>query len=434
MKVISIGSPLQSCRGFQVTQVDLFSKHTFLDADLIIWDVLKSLKSHNTYTPGSVIKSNTYDRLQAMALNRRHELIEYLEAGRSLVLHSPHLQEIKYGIMEDAGAEEVIFNPQDFFEGFIIPKYEAMIGDTFSPIDNEEIVSFHSATSQFLGYSLRFLEVTGTPLLYMNRTDHVVSQCYKVKNGFVWLFPDILHLPNQDDHRTLLSHIIHTISSFNKLIPDKQIEVPKWSAQYRSSHEYQISQELDQLQKERDGLFKKIASKEKELKSLEELKLLFSGTGDALEEVMKRVFVDIGFKLEDTESNREDSIAHYGKKSFVLEMKGIKKSAGEKQAAQLEKYVSIYLSKKGKSPKGLLIVNTYKDTLLEERKDVDFPDQMLDYSTRRDHCLLTGIQLLNLYLDFIKGEISQEDVVSLLVETIGVLDYSSDYSKHLSKV
>lgn len=96
---------------------------------------------------------------------------------------------------------------------------------------------------------------------------------------------------------------------------------------------------------------------------------------------------------------------------------------GEKNAAQLEKWVSMHLDKFDKTPKGILIINAFKEIPVSERKDPAFPDQMLRYSNKREHCLITGEVLLRMYLAFKNKRLSIEKLTDMLFETVGPLKY-----------
>jgi len=61
-------------------------------------------------------------------------------------------------------------------------------------------------------------------------------------------------------------------------------------------------------------------------------------------------------------------ILDYKGKIAVVEVKGLGKSAAENNAAQLEKWVSEYYLTKGIKPKGILIVNAYKDVPFKEQE------------------------------------------------------------------
>ncbi|WP_316778842.1 hypothetical protein [Pedobacter antarcticus] len=86
--------------------------------------------------------------------------------------------------------------------------------------------------------------------------------------------------------------------------------------------------------------------------------------------------------------------------------------------------MSSYHVDHGYKPKGILIVNAFKDKPLAERLDQDFPEQMLPFSTKMELTLMSSTQLLGLYLDFKRGEISFKNIHKLLWNTVGRLEYS----------
>ncbi|WP_307413999.1 hypothetical protein [Paenibacillus sp. W2I17] len=156
-----------------------------------------------------------------------------------------------------------------------------------------------------------------------------------------------------------------------------------------------------------------------DLKSLEELKILFAGTGQPLENIVGRVFGYLGFEVSEGIPGRDDLILVYKGQVAVVEVKGVTKSAAEKHAAQLEKWVSEYLATKDIKPKGILVVNAFKDVPLEERIEKPFPDQMMTYSNNRDHCLITGVDLLALYFHIRENPEEKEQVINDLLNTSG---------------
>lgn len=93
-------------------------------------------------------------------------------------------------------------------------------------------------------------------------------------------------------------------------------------------------------------------------------------------------------------------------------------------AAQLMKWVTTYHSEYGVEPKGILIINAFRDKPLKDRIEKVFPVQMLGYSERMQLCLLTTTQLLAMYLDFLDHQTDFATIKSKLFETIGELDYN----------
>lgn len=172
-----------------------------------------------------------------------------------------------------------------------------------------------------------------------------------------------------------------------------------------------------------------ISQSKDRLAKTEKYKLLLGGSGRALEVQVAAVLKEIGFLVEPGSEGRDDLILKYGEKVAVVEVKGVSKSASEKHAAQLEKWVAEYMALNEVKPKGILIVNAYCSTPLQERSDPAFPNQMISYSTNREHCLVTTTQLLGLYLGVISKPESREHLINELYATAGVYQKFLDYKE-----
>ena len=102
--------------------------------------------------------------------------------------------------------------------------------------------------------------------------------------------------------------------------------------------------------KKQNTIENKIAKLEKELdkeriavQEVQKYKLLLTSSGTTLEEIVKQVLDELGFTILEAEKGRSDIIAKYGEVAIVAEIKGVTKSAAEKHAAQLEKWVAQYI-------------------------------------------------------------------------------------------
>ncbi len=117
-----------------------------------------------------------------------------------------------------------------------------------------------------------------------------------------------------------------------------------------------------------------------------------------------------------------------------MEVKGVGKSAAEKHAAQLEKWVASEMEESGEAPKGILVVNTWRETALDERPAEDFPDQMLKYSKSRGHCLVSGLQLFVIREEVEANPNRAEFWRKKIMKTSGVLAGATDWPKYLLRV
>ena len=174
-----------------------------------------------------------------------------------------------------------------------------------------------------------------------------------------------------------------------------------------------------------------IAKRETLINKIKHKKILLAASGTTLEEVVKETLQEIGFALHEAEVGRSDIIASYDGVDVVAEIKGVSKSAAEKHAAQLEKWVAQFIEEKDHSPKALLIVNGYCDTPLSERTEEVFPDQMLKYCKSREHALITTTQLLCLYIEIKNNPTCAKERITELLSCVGKYSRYLDYKNYL---
>ncbi len=160
---------------------------------------------------------------------------------------------------------------------------------------------------------------------------------------------------------------------------------------------------------------------------------LFLGTGRALELQVKEVLQLLGGTVTEPEPGRDDWKVEFPERRAVVEVKGVKKSAAEKYAAQLEKWVATEMEQLGIAPKGILVVNTWREIELDLRTEKDFPDQMLPYSEGRDHCLVTGLQLFAIRVDIEEDPARAKYWRDKILNTSGILLDTPEWQTILTK-
>jgi hypothetical protein len=67
----------------------------------------------------------------------------------------------------------------------------------------------------------------------------------------------------------------------------------------------------------------------------------------------------------------------------------------------------------------------------QERLQPPFPDQMLSYCTKREHCLITSTQLLGMVLGSREKKEKGAAYLEKIFSTVGVFDGFSDYKMFL---
>jgi len=268
--------------------------------------------------------------------------------------------------------------------------------------------------------------------MFIKDTKYVVSEYYKINNGLLIVLPQIKFINAINDSLPFLNSTEDFINELKTFNEPKPHEIPDWVEEYVLSGELAERKTLESHQEKLIKVKSSIEKIENNLSNFKFLKALFASNGDTLENAVKFVMEEFGFEIEESEKNRDDLIIKEKNKIAVVEIKGLTKSAAEKNAAQLQKWVSNYHVENDFNPKGILIVNTFNNHKLEDRTDDDFPNQMLPYSKQMHHCLITGVQLLCLYLDFKSNKVKKRELLDLLFNTVGELKYCKNPSELIS--
>jgi hypothetical protein len=59
---------------------------------------------------------------------------------------------------------------------------------------------------------------------------------------------------------------------------------------------------------------------------------------------------------------------------------------------------------------------------------------MLDFSIKREHCLITGLQLFGLYLDYVNNPERKKELVEQLFNTVGIFKGYEDWTQFLTRL
>ncbi len=433
MNIINIGVPLSTNQVSNVTDSPFFSEITFLDAEIIFWDV----ESSHSVLPGSHTKKNKTEKknieiLHKYIIKRKEEFSEFFKIGRTLIITSPIFNKYEY-TCETNGEDFQI----DFIDCLSIkkPKFSKIRGHNIDSNNDEFIVDFLRRNRNFLHYDLKIEKPDGIPLLFIKDTKYVVSEYFKIDSGLIIILPKLKpELRESNNSKNFLNSLLFLISEIKKNSKPLLQNLPDWVDEYSLIGEIKENNNLQKLRKNQEKIKLQIEDSKSKLSNYRFLKGLFSSDGTILESVVEFVFQEMGFETIKTEGNKDDLVIKANKNIAVLEVKGLTKSAAEKNLAQLQKWVSNYHAENDYNPKGILIVNTFKNEKLENRQNkIDFPDQMLPYANQMKHCLLTGIQLLYIFLDYKTRNLKKNEIIELLFNTVGIINYKNNPHELIKK-
>lgn len=444
MRLIQINGPflkiLNNLTG--ITNQDILSFNSIIEADLLFINLNQQLNSNIT------VPENKRTKFEKELIEFKEEFKEYLSLGKDIVVFTNKLLNKKIYVQHENSALELTEKTPFTIESLLsIRNLNVTPKDGFNiqcvdELKNLEKELFKTSENIF-NFSYTFaLDNTDLPVFRIGKTKHIVGIVRYAHGGRIFFLPGIN--PNfldgnrfkSADHNYLVSRINGFLSKIPYKTPNIDLEYEKfdWIENHTYLNILDKENEKTQLCTELNSLKNKIEFLKKEIEEKKELRNTVMQTGEILEANILKIFLALNYKQEETEEkNRVDLILSKGKSQYVIEVKGLNGSSGEKNAAQLEKWVSNFIINKGEKPKGILIVNTYRKKALDERTKVDFPQQMLKYVKSREHCCLTVLTLLELYADFKSNKISETEIDKLFSGTVGVLKYHAVSKNGLRK-
>lgn len=285
-------------------------------------------------------------------------------------------------------------------------------------------------------YAGYFNDEIGNPIATIKNTNRVISAEIPYGEGKIIFLPapkgEEWSGDLEESNKVMKEIILDIFDLEEKLNQSTDFTLPEWANSFQLPTENEKLVSLKELQEKQEQIILEIEEQENKIKELEEYKQLFTATGTPLENIVRKTLKNLGFTFEEAENNRSDLIANFNEQPFVIEVKGVCGSAAEKNAVQLEKWATEYFLKYECHAKQILIINAYRETPLSERKEPVFPNQMLGYAKNAGHCLITGIQLLCMYLDIEANPAKKEEILAELFATVGIYPKYTDFENYLT--
>jgi hypothetical protein len=433
-RIVSIGDTFTTD---VIERIDYRDSQSLLDYETVVWNPNSLLDEYSADYDGSpymgakLLTDTDSAKIDEDLARRKSEMIELLKLGRSIVIFTPAPKRfyVATGEKKVVGRRVTrIVTERNILESIPIDGLSTVAaeGSMIGLVAREPYKEFWAAVKDYLRYEAYFEKPAGESLMFIKGTTKPVGAWLPLFNGNILFLPCFV-MPESLAYKELRKIEDSCISSLLTLIEDLRASsgdflLPQWSAQYYLAGEKAQDERIEALEGQISELIQRRDKTKEETAKLQSYKLLFTGTGKALEAVVAGVLRELGFEVQEPPPNRDDLIIKYADKVAVVEVKGKTKSAAEKDAAQLEKWVSAYYEKLGVIPKGVLIVNAFNETPLHGRTEPAFPEQMLGYSKGRNHCLITGIQLLGLYLECKNNPERRQSLIDSLFSTAGVFN------------
>ena len=446
-EILGLNTRFESLNYNGFTETGFRSNLSFLDYDAIVINT-RSLatryeaKSYDGSFRGKRKISDDESFLMREEFDRtKIQMIEFLKQGKNVFILLDRNENcyIYSGRTEykGTGRNARVINGLEEFDVFsFLPiniKPTMVVGETFNIVCRTPYASFFQETAHLSYYAAYFTAPKQSTLLTIPNSDKAVSAVFEYEKGKIILLPCPYTYKTEEASKKYGKKYLDALFELNHALMacEDSYSLPLWTDGLKILDEEDQEKKLEQDLKKLENIKAVIAKHEALINKIRRKKILLTASGTMLEEVVKETLQEIGFALHESEVGRSDIIASYNGVDVVAEIKGVSKSAAEKHAAQLEKWVAQFTEEKEHSPKALLIVNGYCDTPLSARTEEVFPDQMLKYCKSREHALITTTQLLCLYIEIKDNPSCARERITELLSCVGKYSRYLDYKNYL---
>lgn len=432
------------------------SDYSVFDYDVVIWDPAETLRSYRDtgYLGGALyenlprISEHNSVSLKADILRRKSEFAEFLKMGRTLVaiVRPPQECYVATGEKTYSGTGRnqkvtTLLAKEDIWDALPAddPQLTIAAGSRISINGEGAIPSFLRKYKHLLKYEAFMSSPLGNPIATVTGTSHVIGSVLKTEGGGLLILLPAFQLVDGRDEETgntvwkdeSAQIQLDLLEAIEKMQATTMEARPAWSDKYATKDQIALSDAVIKQQKRVETARAKLSTLQQKEEQGQSKDQLFLGTGRALELEVRAVLELLGGDVTEPDPGRDDWKVKFDSRNAVVEVKGVNKSAAERHAAQLEKWVAGELEVTGTAPKGILVVNTWRETDLSARTEKDFPDQMLPYCVSRDHCLMTGLQLFVIRSEIEADASRAEYWRDKILKTAGVIDGADDWQSVL---
>jgi len=426
-KILSIGLKVDHPN---VTYDNFTHFRSILEFDIILFDPEIILSEFiRQYPTGNFMPSEKISQFNLACEERDREIKQFLNLERTIYINMCSPIEFE----QSGRKQRISFNPLSFFgiknirarkgSGIDITfKGDNLYNDFWDKVDGIMYYNAYLVDSDMIA--------DAKPIFYQGNTSNIVGVQFKVGNCYVLGLP----YPNLSNPFYIGQFIDALLELDEKLhIISGEIALPEWVNLYRLPGEEDAIKAINKDEQDIIKLQGKIKEDQLNYSNIRSFKSLITESGDNLVSKVRDVFILLGCDPIDVEAGRDDLLFKWKDKYICIEVKGVDGSAAEKHAAQLEKYVALQIDKKSIYPKGVLIVNAFRKTPLEERDPPIFPEQMMEYSISRKHCLISGLQMLCIYQNIITKPESKEGIMQQILDTVGRYDKYNNWRSIIKK-
>ncbi|WP_158712960.1 hypothetical protein OG337_20670 [[Kitasatospora] papulosa] len=467
MRILTLDAYLDSP---DVTNGYFRSPATIFEYDVVFWDPANTVETYSRSSPYQgqprIADDETTNILQDI-VRRRKEFKEFLEMGRILAIFVAPAQKFWFdtGKRDKSGTGRnqkvtTLLDNMDIAEKAIPAPFKVAAGQgTRITARQPGYRSLISGSADRWWYRAILEEFPGESIAVVSGTDKCIGSIYQNdKGGILAMLPDFQSpdlLDYEEDAEAAdgdettdpeegLERIIEAgteVGAVENITDQASLDLIAWVESLRTKgrepqpawlHRYQFAEDAEtaarigELEEEQTKISKEIEKLKERNEISDHWKRLLYATGDELEAQVMAAFRVLGFDAKRGPEGRADIMLQLDTRCAVVEVKGLNGSAAEKNAAQLEKWISEEMLSGAGKVKGILVINAHRLTPPDARSNPSFPNQMVKFSTPREHCLVTTVQLLAMVRTVIEKQADASSIAEELLNTTGTVSGWSD--------
>ena len=410
-----------------------FSEHRrLISHDVIVWNVGGTHGYYRSRTRNSHRGLPQLHDAEAASFlerfkSRSRDMQAVLEKGGSVVCLLPSADEVV--VVGEAERRSKI--RLTAATGLTIPESNPGSGREFERCAGEPFATFVGKIAQLLAYVASWNESFGEPFLRIYGSNEVVASRIRHLNGNV-LFVPYFVAPDDDTVRSsffdAIGELCDSLANESRTAYEPP---PEWAADYRFEREAQLTNDLLELERQREELSREMERLRNGINEWQAWKFLLYGHGKPLENVVANAFTVLGFKIiEQSVTNQGDIIMEADGRHVIVEVKGVISSAKLSEARELESHALQYENDhEGIDLKRVLVVNAYRATPLDKRTEPMFPHAMVTHRTTAQHTLLSTTQLLSMVIECLRDSGKAYDLRCRIIDSCGVLAGHDELAK-----
>lgn len=342
--------------------------------------------------------------------------IRFVRSGKPAIMIAAPLPGFTY--RDDIGSSRRRYNFENLAPWRVF-RPDHVSGSNIVPVGSTPAASLISALDGVLRYNCVFRNRDTKGIAHVRgHDDEVVAVMVELEDGLS--FPVIPNINVGMVSSKVVAALNTYAASFVRTVTE--IETPDWASAIAPSHEQNAMRNLDNALAALTAAEAKAQDCKQVLRSEQDLKLLLYGHGHPLEDVVMRTLTDFGLTMERGKRGHADLTGRCTDLFFAFEVQGVVKGAKADHVRSTIQWVQDIAMETGNEPKGVYIVNAYRDIEPRARLENPWSGDIPHVSKKYGICTLTTSQLFAAHIALREGIITAEQFLNSIATCDGPLE------------